>query len=122
MDDARILIIDDEKVIRVTAREILEALGYTVTLANDGREGLETFTREAAAIDLVLMDMIMPEMNGEESFYAMQKIDPTAKVILSSGFSRGADIEQMKKAGLQGFIAKPYTATALSKVVAAALQ
>ena len=118
----KILVIDDEQVIRVTAQGILESLGYTVVVANNGREGLARFEQEATSIDLVIMDMIMPEMNGEESFYAMQKIDPKVKVLLASGFSRGADIEQLKKDGLQGFINKPFTVVALSKAVASVLQ
>ena len=54
--------------IRITARETLETLGYSVILANNGREGLDIFTAEADQIDLVLMDMLMPEMSGSESF------------------------------------------------------
>ncbi|MCK5916734.1 MAG: response regulator, partial [Deltaproteobacteria bacterium] len=118
----KILVVDDEQVIRITAQGILESLGYTVLLADNGQQGLAVFEKEAETIDLVLMDMVMPEMNGEESFYAMQKVAPSVKVLLASGFSRGADIEKLKKDGLRGFIAKPYTAFALSKAVAAAMQ
>ncbi|MEA3545178.1 MAG: response regulator, partial [Thermodesulfobacteriota bacterium] len=117
-----ILVVDDEATIRMTAQETLESLGYTVIVANNGREGLALFKQEADSIDLVFMDMIMPEMNGEESFYAMRKINPAVKVLLASGFSRGADIEQLKAEGLQGFIPKPYTAVALSRAVATILQ
>lgn len=116
-----ILVVDDEAVIRITARETLETLGYSVILANNGREGLDIFTAEADQIDLVLMDMLMPEMSGSESFYAMQKISPSVKVILASGFSRGADLEKLTADGLCGFLAKPYTAVALSKIIADAL-
>ena len=118
----KILVVDDEQVIRETAKGILESIGYTVIVANNGREGADLFEQQATSIDLVLMDMIMPEMNGEESFYAMQKIDPEVKVLLASGFSRGADIEKLRDDGLQGFINKPFTAVALSRMIATVLQ
>ncbi len=116
----KILVIDDEKVIQATASSILENLGYDVMLADDGQHGLEIFKQEFASIDLVVMDMIMPKMNGQECFFAMKKICPDVKVILASGFSRDADIEELRKYGLRGFLRKPYTTTDLSKAIVAA--
>ncbi len=116
-----ILLIDDEPVILTSARDILQFLGYTVLVAEDGQKGLEIFSQQADEIDLVLTDMIMPKMNGKNCFLAMQKIDPNVRVLLSSGFTCNTDIEALTKVGLKGFIRKPYTIASLSQVVAKAL-
>lgn len=117
----RILIVDDEAVMRATAGAILESLGYEILVAEDGRRGLALFEQRWQEIDLVLMDMIMPEMNGRDCFAEMRKIDPSVRVLLSSGFTRVDDLNDLRAAGLMGFIRKPYYSSALSRVVAAAL-
>jgi len=118
----RILVVDDEDIMRTTSRAILESLGYEVLLARDGHEGLELFEKDPSAINLVLLDMMMPHMNGRDCFEAMQKIDPGVRVVLSSGFFHEEDLEQMKAAGLCGFISKPFRSVALSQVVHDALE
>lgn len=117
-----ILVIDDEPVIRATAEAILDDLGYRVLLAENGLEGLAVFREYYKEIDLVLIDMVMPEMNGSECFFEMKKIDSEVKVILASGFSREESLEEMKKMGLKGVMRKPYRAAELSSIVAAVLQ
>lgn len=112
-----ILVIDDEALLRTSASAILKGLGYKVILAEDGAEGLEIYRKEQQAIDLVLMDMIMPHMNGKECFYAMKEISPEVKVVLSSGFSQEEDVNDLKRDGLQGFIKKPYTTASLSRIL-----
>lgn len=116
-----ILLVDDENVMRITGKNILESVGYRVLTAEDGRQGLALFEKNAQQIDLVILDMIMPEMDGRECFSAMKKINPFVKVILSSGFSSEDDLACMKKNGLCGFIRKPYRSTALSNSVYEAL-
>ncbi len=116
----KILVVDDEQVIRTTAKAILENLGYEVILADNGKHGLELFKKEHATIDLVIMDMVMPIMNGQESFFAMKEVVADVKIILASGFSRGADLEELKEKGLKGFIRKPYTTAELSRAIFAA--
>ncbi len=118
----KILLIDDEPVIAASAKEILKSLGYQVTLAENGEEGLHIFTMDPDHFDLVLTDMVMPKMNGKECFLAMQKIKPNIRVLISSGFSRDTDIEALKEKGLKGFIRKPYTTIELSRAVALAIQ
>jgi CheY-like chemotaxis protein len=117
-----ILIVDDEAVMRATAGAILEDLGYQVLLAENGLAGLELFRQKSAEIDLVLLDMIMPEMNGRDCFMEIRKIDPTAKVVLSSGFTQNNDLADLRAAGLTGFIRKPYRGAGLSQTVAEALR
>lgn len=116
-----ILIVDDEEIIRVTARTILENLGYTVFLAENGKKAVELFCKENNTIDLVLLDMIMPVMNGRDCFEQLRKIDADVKVVLSSGYSREEDLKEMIQGGLSGFIRKPYLTSVLSRVIHDAL-
>lgn len=116
-----ILVVDDEEVMRITAKAILEDLGYTVLLANNGEEALAVFREKGDTIDLVILDMIMPVMNGKDCFFALQQLNPDVRVMLSSGFAREEDLEDMKKCGLKGFIHKPYLSGALSQSVHSAL-
>jgi len=118
----KILLVDDEAVIRITVKEILESLGYQVVLADNGRKGLEILAEDVTAIDLVILDMVMPEMGGEETFYAMRKLAPELNILLSSGYSRGANLEQLERDGVLGCIRKPYTVVALSQAVDAGLR
>jgi PAS domain S-box-containing protein len=117
----RILLVDDEKLIRVTGSLMLEEMGYTVLLAENGKAAVDLFRQMFREIDLVLMDMVMPEMNGGDAFEEMQKIDPACKVIISSGFSKSRDIDTLKKIGLSGFIQKPFRNSQLSQLLAEVL-
>jgi CheY-like chemotaxis protein len=84
--------------------EILETSG-TVLLVDDEE------------IDVVVLDMIMPEMNGKECFYAIREFNPHAKIILSSGYSKEEDFIELSKKGLDGFIKKPFYISELAKTV-----
>ena len=119
--NGRILIVDDEEIIRLTVNDILESLGYQTLTAINGREALEIFKEKKDEIDLVLMDMIMPEMNGKECFFELIKIKPDVKIVLSSGFTRENDINDLIDLGLRAFIRKPFHTAELSKVLAEAL-
>jgi len=118
----RVLVIDDEPVLRRTARSLLEIGGFEVVLASDGLTGLEIFERDPSAIDVVLLDMIMPRMNGRDCFEAIRKIDPDARVVLSSGYTNEDDLEEMRANGLSGFLQKPYRGAALIEIVTSALR
>ncbi len=113
-----ILFVDDESIIRATGKAILENLGYSVTLAANGVDAVKIFTERCNEIDLVILDMVMPGMNGRDCFAEIQKIRPGTRVLLASGFSREDDLNELRAAGLGGFIAKPFPAAELSKVVA----
>lgn len=112
-----ILIVDDEYIIQVMAKAVLENMGYSVIIANNGKEALDIYLNMQDNIDLVILDMIMPEMNGKECFKQLKKINKDVKVILSSGFSQESDIEELKLAGLNGFIRKPYNTAEISKII-----
>ena len=110
-----VLVVDDEEVIRQTVSSVLKALGYQVLLATNGLEGLEQYRKNLGRINIVLLDMVMPEMNGTACFRAIRQLDPHASVIISSGFARDADITQLFAEGLAGFIQKPYRRVELSR-------
>ena len=112
-----ILLIDDEELILITAKRILESMGYKVLTAGNGSEGLHIFNELKDEINLVILDMIMPVMSGRETFTRIRTIDSKAKVILASGFSREENLVEMKKNGLNGFIRKPFRQAELSKII-----
>ncbi|RMH51289.1 MAG: PAS domain S-box protein, partial [Zetaproteobacteria bacterium] len=117
-----VLVVDDEETIRVTAAAMLEDVGFTVLTAADGAEGVELFRAHHEEIRAVLLDMTMPRMNGEEAFREMRLIDPTVRVVLSSGYNEQEATSHFAGKGLAGFIQKPYAPEALQqKMVAIAM-
>ncbi|MGM0461275.1 MAG: ABC transporter substrate binding protein [Fibrobacterota bacterium] len=116
-----ILLIDDEELIRMTAKRQLESLGYTVICAHDGVAGVDIFAEKAADIDLVILDMIMPRMGGREAFTALRDISPHIPIIIASGFSKDEDMNSLRKKGISGFLHKPFRRNALGKMVYSAL-
>lgn len=117
-----ILIVDDEPVIRSTVERLLSILGYGVILAENGIEAMRLLNDPANHIDLVLLDMVMPVMNGKECFERIKKMDPLMPVILSSGFSDEEDISRMFEQGLDAFIRKPFHSHELGRIISDILQ
>ncbi len=113
----KILLVDDEDIVRATAKAILQDLGYDILLAENGKAGLELYKKHHQSIDLVILDMIMPVMNGRDCFSALQQVNPDVRVILSSGYLDKNDLAQMEALGLRGFISKPFGISALSKII-----
>ena len=109
-----ILLVDDEKGVIEVCSEMLESLGYRVTAVSSGGKALSFLENKKHPIDLVILDMVMPEMNGEETFDRIRKIEPNLKVLLSSGYSRGVHINKMMDKGFDGFIFKPFDVATLS--------
>lgn len=116
-----ILVIDDEELVRITARLMLEKLGYTVFEASNGSQGLEMYRSNQTRIDLVLLDMLMPVMDGTDCFHGLQEINPAVRVVISSGFTRDADLTSLRNRGLCDFVRKPYNMADLSEVLSRAL-
>lgn len=119
-----ILVIDDEEHIRELCRDLLEPLGYTILLADSGREGINIFRMSHDSIDLVMLDMIMPKMGGGEVFQALRTIKPDVKVILCSGYSHNgfAGIDTLVRSGAAGFIQKPFTRQTILSAIKKALE
>jgi two-component system, cell cycle sensor histidine kinase and response regulator CckA len=115
--DETILVVDDEPSLLRSARRVLEKKGYTTLLADRGSRAVETFRERHGHIQLVLLDMVMPEMDGGEVYRELRKIDPDVKVILSSGFSSGGRAGELMREGIRAFVQKPYTVNALCAAV-----
>jgi two-component system cell cycle sensor histidine kinase/response regulator CckA len=117
----RILLVDDEKLIRDLGRVMLARLGYEVLTAEDGPHGLQTFEERQDQIKLVILDMIMPGMGGGEVFDRLRAIDPSVKVLLSSGYSLDGQAAAIMQRGCNGFVQKPFDLGELSRKISAIL-
>ena len=109
--------IDDEEVVRRVAKLTLEKYGYTVALAANGLLGVEVFRSMSDRILMVLLDLTMPVMAGEETLAELKRIDPAVRVILSTGYSEAEVTTRFSGHGLAGFLQKPYTAAQLADAV-----
>lgn len=127
MEDIRgtetILIIDDEPNIRALCSDLLEPLGYKVLPAEDGNQGIRIFRDMKDKISVVLLDMIMPKMAGNEVFQILKTIKPDVKVVLCSGYSHNGftGIDKLIRDGAKGFIQKPFTRQTLGKAIRKAI-
>lgn len=119
-----ILVIDDEENIRELAADMLEPFGYRVITAKNGIDGINTFKTMGRGISLVLLDMIMPQMNGAEVFQVLKTIDPDVRVLLFSGYSHEsfAGINGLIKDGARGFLQKPFSLQTIAKAIKKALE
>jgi len=115
--EARILVIDDEEIIRNVARDILHELGYDTILASSGKEGVKIYADKKDFIDLVILDMIMPEMEGKETFKKLKEINPDVKILISSGYNQDSLPEQVMDSGEAGFIQKPYNINEIAEII-----
>ncbi|MFZ5570330.1 MAG: response regulator [Thermodesulfobacteriota bacterium] len=110
-----ILLVDDEYEFRDVGEEMLRELGYEVITAVNGQEACDIFTARHGAIDLVILDMIMPIMGGGKTFDFLKTIQPSARVLLSSGYSADSEAAEILSRGCDGFIQKPFRMFELSK-------
>lgn len=116
-----VLVVDDEDLLRTLAVSALESLGYEVLTASDGLEAVEIYGREHGRIDVVLLDMVMPRMNGRDCFTELQRLNPDVRVVATSGFSSSEDLQQMQSLGLADQLPKPYRRAELSKAISDAI-
>jgi two-component system cell cycle sensor histidine kinase/response regulator CckA len=112
-----ILVVDDEEHIVRTSSKLLEAMGYRVLKAYSGQEAVEIVQRNPKKVSLVILDLIMPAMGGSQTFDALRKVDPSIKVILSSGYSIEGEATELLARGCNGFIQKPFTVASLSEKI-----
>jgi PAS domain S-box-containing protein len=119
---ARVLMVDDEEMVRNVGAAMLRALGYEVMTCQDGEEAVECYRNSWKHIDLVILDMIMPRMNGREAFMAMREINPDIRAILSSGYSINGEAQGILDEGVLAFIGKPFDRAKLSDTVAKVLR
>jgi CheY-like chemotaxis protein len=114
----RILVIDDDPLVRATVRTILDGAGYGIALASDGQDGLAEFRRERA--DLVITDIVMPEMEGIETIRQLRSLDPKLPILAISGGGRGIPLDYLRMAqelGASDALSKPFEADELLDAV-----
>jgi len=114
----RVLVVEDEPLVGEMLAEMLRRLGYRVDLALDGIQALDLFRREWRGIDLVVLDLVMPRMSGRETFQLLRELNPSVRVLLSSGYSIDGEAQRILEQGALGFLQKPYQARELSRVLA----
>jgi two-component system cell cycle sensor histidine kinase/response regulator CckA len=116
-----ILLVDDEELVRGAAAAMLAHLGYTILEAANGQEAIELFQCNLSNIMLVILDLSMPVMNGEECMRRLRSIKKDVPVLLSSGFSETEAGRRFQSAGVATFLQEPYTAQHLAELVKSAL-
>ena len=112
-----ILLVDDERLILDVGKPILESLGYSVLSAESGKEAVEIVKEKKDELDLVILDMIMPQMDGEQAYDLIKEIVPNMKVLLSSGYSINGQAQKILDKGCNGFIQKPFNMVELSRKI-----
>jgi PAS domain S-box-containing protein len=118
---ARVLVVDDERVVRELVTDVLTSAGFTVETAENGRLGVDLYRRHWQEIDLVILDLVMPEMDGAEAFVWMRRVSPNARVLVASGYSSDGDAQSLLARGAVGFLQKPFDRAALLQRVREAL-
>jgi len=110
-----VLLIDDEDMILDVGERMLNKLGYIVFTAASGIEALKIYLKNKGIIDVIILDLVMPKMNGGDTFDRIKEINPGAKVLLSSGYSINGQAEQIMARGCDGFIQKPFSMQSISQ-------
>jgi PAS domain S-box-containing protein len=112
-----ILLVEDDDGLRKLAHTILESRGFRVLTASSGAEALEIFRRSPLEIDLILSDLVMPQMSGQQLAIEVRRVYPPAKIVFMSGYSEHAVLDQLVRDPTVSFVGKPFTATGLVNVV-----
>jgi len=112
-----VLLVDDEDMIIDVGQALLTKLGYRVIGVNSGKEAVAVIHRQGYGIDLVILDMIMPNMDGGKTFDRIRDICPQIPVLLSSGYAMNGQAEKIMNRGCDGFIQKPFSAYELSQKI-----
>ncbi len=114
-----ILLVDDEEIILEVGSQMLEKIGYSVYKAKNGKEAVALFREHKTQVGLVILDLRMPEMDGECAYELLKEIKPDVKVLISSGGSLHDQASQNLKYGCNGFIQKPFNLRTLTQKVEA---
>ena len=112
-----VLFVDDEEIIIDIGRQILSSLGYQVIMAKSGKEAIEIYRANKNKINMVILDMIMPDIGGSETYDRLKEINPEIKVLLSSGYSIDGQASEIMNRGCNGFIQKPFNVEQLSRKI-----
>ena len=116
------MLVDDEQMIIDVGQAMLKRLGYRVLTAKSGEAALDQIVRMGSQIDLVILDMIMPGLDGGQTFDRIRKIHPQMPVMLSSGYAINGQAETIMRRGCNGFIQKPFSVFQISEKIRQVLQ
>ncbi len=119
--EGTILLVDDEEMIITVNKQLLESLGYKVMVARSGSEALEIYEKSQDHIDVVILDMVMPDMSGGDTYDKLREINPSIKVLLASGYSISGEAQAILDRGCDAFLQKPFNLRTLSRKVGAIL-
>lgn len=109
----RVLVVDDEAAIRRLYGRWLSTIGFEVVEAEGGMQAVDLYAGDAVGFDLVILDMIMPDVSGFHTFELLRQADPSARVLLCSGYKVDRQVAVILEAGASGFLQKPFTRDAL---------
>jgi CheY-like chemotaxis protein len=112
-----VLLVDDEEIVIGVGKQMLEKLGFSVLTAASGKEALNIYRDHKDKIGLVVLDMIMPGMGAGDTYDELQAMDPSIKVLLSSGYGVDQQTSEIMQRGCQGFIQKPFNMQVLSEKI-----
>lgn len=112
-----VLFVDDEEMVVEVVKEMLKAMDYNVFVATSGQEAIDIYAKHKDKIALVLLDMIMPDMEGSEVYDRIKRINADVKVLLCSGYSRESEASKVMEQGCSGFVQKPFTMEQLSQSI-----
>jgi len=119
--EGTVFLVDDEDMIIDVASEMIRQLGFDVLVATNGNEALDIYLKNQDKIDIVILDMMMPGMDGGATYDKLIKIDPDTKVLLSSGYNLDNQAQEIIDRGCNGFIQKPFNMDALSSKIASVM-
>jgi len=108
--------VDDEEMIREIARDMLNHMGYRVLLAKDGQEAVEIYKEKGCEIDIIMVDLIMPKMNGLVCYKKLKEINKDVPIIVASGLGELSKKQSILELGAAGYLEKPYSIRSLSEV------
>lgn len=117
-----VLLVDDDPIVRGAVSQILVHLGFEALVAGDGPTALELVRRHRGRISIVMLDVVMPGMDGEDVYHALRRIDPEVRVLIVSGFPTEGACTRLLDAGAQGFLAKPFQMQELAAALAAVVK
>jgi CheY-like chemotaxis protein len=115
-----ILLADDEDMVREIGTQMLKRLGFDVIGAENGRKAIELYQDNLEAVDIVILDLVMPDLGGAEAVDVIRKINPHVKIMLSSGYGRDSNTNEIMK-NCNGFIQKPFSMQQLSEAIQAVM-
>ena len=110
----RVLLVDDEELVIAVGRQMLEKLGYQVEIASNGEDAINLYKAKQDAIDLIILDMVLPGMGGGQIYDKLKEVNPEIKVLLSSGYTMDGTAAEILDRGCNGFIQKPFNLKQLS--------